>query len=387
MMGFPRIAIQDLVVDERIKRASPTDTEVWCLNLDQIEPDSGRILSRWMIAPKALGPSTYPFEAGTVLYSKLRPYLNKVVVADADGYATTELVSLKCNTDRVLPSYLAYFLRSPEFLNFANIVVAGAKMPRMVMGEFWQYKIPLPPLPEQRRIAAILDKADALRTKRREALAQLDRLAQAIFVEMFGDPVTNPMGWQTKSLTDVCHCYSGGTPSKSNAEYWNGSLPWFSAKDLKAENLFDSQDHISDSVPQETSLKLLPKNTVVIVVRGMILVHTFPVSVLRVPATINQDLKALLPRSKITAQFLATCLRVQEDFVLEKVSEAGHGTKRLDTSSLQDIRIPQVPEVLMDDFEYRYETIERLRAGHIAALVRADSMFTSLQHRAFQGEL
>lgn len=203
MSGMQRLPLAELVLSDKT-RGKRDDDEVWNLNLDQIEPNSGRILEKVWVPPNKLGPSTCPFTAGTVLYSKLRPYLNKVVVADEDGVATTELVPLRCNPEKVLPSYLAYFLRSAEFLNFANTVVAGAKMPRMVMSEFWRYAAPIPPLSEQRRIAAILDKADALRAKRHEALTQLDRLAQSIFVEMFGDPATNPKGWTTSQLGTIC---------------------------------------------------------------------------------------------------------------------------------------------------------------------------------------
>lgn len=187
MSSWPRVPLGDLVVEERPQR-SESDELVWNLNLDQIEPDTGRVLERVRIPQDDLGPSTHPFAAGTVLYSKLRPYLNKVVVADEPGFATTELVPLRCKPQKAVPNYIAYFLRSTEFLSFAKTVVAGAKMPRMVMSEFWKYQVPLPPLNEQRRIAAILEKSDALRIKRRKALAQLDRLAQSIFVEMFGDP-------------------------------------------------------------------------------------------------------------------------------------------------------------------------------------------------------
>jgi type I restriction enzyme S subunit len=139
------------------------DADVWCLNLDQIESHSGKVLSKLKIKARDVGPSTYAFEKGTVLYCKLRPYLNKVVVADAVGMATTELVPLRCDPSKVLPEFLAHFLRSPVFLAFATNVVAGAKMPRMVMGEFWAYLVPLPSMEEQRRIAAILDQAETLR--------------------------------------------------------------------------------------------------------------------------------------------------------------------------------------------------------------------------------
>ncbi len=287
----------------------------------------------------------------------------------------------------VLPLFVAHYFQTADYWAQISSNVRGVAQPGVNATTLKSLRVPLPSLEEQRRIAAILDQADALRAKRREALAQLDRLAQSVFVEMFGDPVSNPMNWPMESLTDVCHCYSGGTPSKSNPDYWQGDLPWFSAKDLKADDLFDSQDHISEAVTQTTSLKLLPADTVAIVVRGMILAHTFPVSVLRVPATINQDLKALLPRKPIETQFLACCLRVQRDFILEKVSEAGHGTKRLDTLGLQEIRVPQVPDSLQKIFVARNQAIENLKTQHRTALAELDALFASLQHRAFRGEL
>lgn len=262
---------------------------------------------------------------------------------------------------------------------------SGAAQPHVYARDLADLAIPHPPLIEQRRIAAILDQAETLRTQRRTALALLDSLTQSLFLDMFGDPVVNPKGWPTESLTDLCHCYSGSTPSKAKKEYWEGELPWFSAKDMKAEDLFDSEDHISEHVPETTTLKLLPKDTVAIVVRGMILAHTFPVCVLRIPATINQDLKALLPKQPVNSQFLAACLRSQSGFVLEKVSEAGHGTKRLDAHGLQSLRIPRPGDALEQTFATRIAAIEALKATHRRALAALDALFASLQQRAFAG--
>ena len=192
------------LLDKRHKAKLPVgDSKIWCLNLDQIESHSGKVLSKLMLKRSEAGPSTYAFNQGTVLYSKLRPYLNKVVVADDDGIATTELVPLRCDESKIAPSYLAHFLRSATFLAFASNAVAGAKMPRMVMGEFWSYPVPLPPLPEQRRIAAILDQAETLRTQRCTALSLLDSLTQSLFLDMFGDPVANPKGLSIVKLGDV----------------------------------------------------------------------------------------------------------------------------------------------------------------------------------------
>lgn len=298
------------------------------------------------------------------------------------------LLCLRCDPAQLMPEFAKYLIRSPQFRSrLSNFINKAVNQASVSIGNLKTIKVNVPSIAEQRRIASILNKADALRAKRREALAQLDSLSQSIFLEMFGDPVTNPKGWPVVSLTDICHCYSGGTPSKALTGLWVGKLPWFSAKDLKKNDLFDSQDHIAEFVTETTSLKLLPANTVTICVRGMILAHTFPVSVLRVPATINQDLKALLPKKPLDAQYLAACLRAQSEFVLRQVSEAGHGTKRLDAAGLREIRVLQPPENLRKAFTSLVCSIEILRTQHCAAVKELDALFIALQHRAFRGEL
>lgn len=286
-------------------------------------------------------------------------------------------------------SYLVRALRSAAAVAHFSARAGGSSgsMTNITQSDIREAPILLPKLAEQCRIAAILDQAEALRIKRRVSVALADSLAQAIFIQMFGDPISNPHGLPRRRLTQVCHCYSGGTPSKSNSVFWAGALPWFSAKDMKAPDLFDSEDHICEDVPASTSLKLLPKDTVAIVVRGMILAHTFPVSVLRVPATINQDLKALLPVEPIEVQFLANCLRAQAGYVLGLVSEAGHGTKRLDSEALGQIHVLCPPIEKQREFVARVNAVGSLQAAHRASLTHLEALFASLQHRAFRGEL
>lgn len=182
-------------------RLVPTD-EVWHLTLDQIESNTGHIVNKKMSPVSDAGNSTYIFDQENVLYSKLRPYLNKVICPTEAGFATTELVPLKPNPEVLNRKYLTYYLSSKQFLSFANVAVAGVKMPRIIMSKFWQHKIPLPPPSEQQRIVEILDQADELRKKRTEADAKAARILHALFYKMFGDPVTNPKGWPVYNLGD-----------------------------------------------------------------------------------------------------------------------------------------------------------------------------------------
>lgn len=241
--------------------------------------------------------------------------------------------------------------------------------------------VPKPPLPEQRRIAAILDHTNTLRAKRRQVLSHLDSLSASIFNDMFGSNVP------TTSLGALVDFYSGGTPSKARKDYWEGDLPWFSAKDLKAPDLWDSQDHIASKVIQETSLKLLPPNTITIVVRGMILAHTVPVTTVRVPATINQDLKALLPKADIDIDYLSTAIRARSNWILARVSTAAHGTKKLESTVLASIPVPDADPRQQLAFAARVAKVDAQRTTVSRAAKADDELFASLQSRAFRGEL
>lgn len=127
------------------------DGKVWLLNLDKVEAESGKVLQKEYVPKHAIGASTVTFSADSVLYSKLRPYLNKVVEPDTSGYATSELIPLSPDTQCLHKTYLAALLRSKSFVSFISSRVAGAKMPRVQMKDFWNFPIPLPPLATQLR--------------------------------------------------------------------------------------------------------------------------------------------------------------------------------------------------------------------------------------------
>jgi type I restriction enzyme S subunit len=341
----------------------------------------------------AIGSAKQIVQPGDVLLSRIVPHIRRAWVV---GHARARRIIasgewIVFRDENVDPRYLRHVLVSDPFhAEFMRTVSGvGGSLLRARPAYVAKIKIPLPPLPEQRRIAEILDKADALRAKGRAAIAQLDTLTQSIFLDMFGDPATNPKGCTTKSLTSVCQCYSGGTPSKRESRYWAGDLPWFSPKDLKQDDLFDSEDHVNEAVLSETNLKLLPPNTVAIVVRGMILAHTFPVSVIRVPATINQDLKALLPNNgiELDPQVLAHCLRVQSRAILASVSESAHGTKRLDAEALAKIAVVLPSGESQREFSRRIARAEQCKVAQRTSLRQLDLLFASLQHRAFLGDL
>lgn len=248
-------------------------------------------------------------------------------------------------------------------------------------------KIPLPPLDEQKRIAAILDKADQLRQKRRQAIALLDSLTQSVFLEMFGDPVSNPKGWKTAPLGDVANFMSGGTPSKSSPTFWVGQIPWVSPKDMKSIIVRDSIDHISEKAIQHSATKLAPSGSVLIVVRGMILAHTVPIAILGQKAAFNQDIKALLFRDAIIPRFGLWNLMVQAPAILQKVTTAAHGTKRLEMGTVANVPVLCPPIALQTRFAEKCTRNEALMEHSLQAANEVDALFTSLQTNIFSNRL
>ncbi|HPN35995.1 MAG TPA: restriction endonuclease subunit S [bacterium] len=186
--------------------------------MDQIESHTGNIVNKKIAPASAAGTSTNVFDDGNVLYSKLRPYLNKVLCPTEPGIATTELVPLRPRKDLLERRYLTYYLRSNHFLGFANVAVAGVKMPRIIMAKFWKHHIPLPPLSEQQRIVEILDQANALRKKRAEADAIAARILPALFYKMFGDPLANPHGLPMETVGTLLTLLRNGTTAEQNQD-------------------------------------------------------------------------------------------------------------------------------------------------------------------------
>ncbi|MDQ8187676.1 restriction endonuclease subunit S [Pelagicoccus sp. SDUM812002] len=281
------------------------------------------------------------------------------------------------------PKFVYWLLHSLNLGKYSE----GAGVPTLNRNLLHPIAIRIPPLDEQKRIAAVLDKADALRRQRKEALELTEKFLQSVFLDMFGDPVSNPKNWDQAPLTKVCKPTSGGTPSKKDASFWEGNLPWYTPKDLKAPELYDSIDHVSESVPERTRLKVLPAETVLIVVRGMILAHSFPVSLIMKAGVVNQDIKALVPIIDLEPQFLAACLIAQKSFALSKVTEAGHGTKKLDSNGLAELQVILPPKGLQEKFVKITNLYRGFLNDQKESLLELENLFSSLQQRAFLGEL
>ncbi|MGV7208768.1 restriction endonuclease subunit S [Oxalobacteraceae bacterium A2-2] len=258
-------------------------------------------------------------------------------------------------------------------------------LPSMTKGALSTHLIARPTLDEQSSIAAFLDretaKIDALIAEQEKLIALLAEKRQATIshavikginphVPMKDSGVAwlgkVPAHWVVMPLKYLVELRSGGTPSKDNLKYWDGDVPWASAKDLKVEKLRGTIDCITQQAVEEGAASIIPAGAVLVVVRGMILARMFPVVEALVPMAINQDLKAVMPLKGINASFLAWLLRGSANESLQRLDEAGHGTKalRMDAWTSMQLPIPPLEEQvqLVEFISQETAKIDALRA-------------------------
>lgn len=262
----------------------------------------------------------------------------------------------------------------------------GATMQHVNRGEFLSTKLYLPPLEEQRRIAEVLDRAEELRSKRREAIAQLDTLTQAIFFEMFGDPATNRKGWERIVLGDVITSASDG-PHVS-PKYAESGIPFLSTRHIRRGEIdWTDLKFISADEAEVQWKKCRPQRGDILYTKG---------GTTGIAATVDFDEPfavwvhvALLKtnKNKIEPKWLENMLN--SSFCYQQSQRLTHGIANRDLGLKRMVRIEMFlpPFSLQSEFVRRVEALERLKTAHRASLSELDTLFTSLQHRAFRGEL
>ena len=334
-MSVPVVSFGELCEMDRqgLRPDDPIASGLPFVGVEHVESDSGAFNFDNGSRTGSQRSTTFRFDERHVLYAKLRPYLNKVATPAFAGRCSTELVPL-LPRDGVDREFIAFLLRRQETVDYVMSSVTGARMPRTDMKALMSLRVPLPPLDEQRRIVGILNRAAKIERLRARARELMGEFIPALFVRMFGDPVDNPNGYHRKPLSECAVFVSGATPSKQNRGYWDGDVPWITAKDMKIDLIADSEDHVSKLAFEETNLKLVPANTPIMVVRGMILSRTVPIALTARVVSINQDMKAIEFDNAIDPTFGLWCLRSLRQRILEEVDTAAHGTKRIDMSRL-----------------------------------------------------
>ena len=318
-------------------------------------------------------------EKGDILISVRAPVGPTNVSRDRSAIGRG-LAALRCRSN-LDPRWLLYFLRfyEPELAGIGK----GSTFEAISRSDLEDVRVPLPPLPEQQRIAAILARADHLRRLRRYALALSEGYLQAVFVEMFGDQLQERHS--RKQLGDLVAITGGGTPSRAISRYYEGTIPWLTSKDMRGDYIYDTQEHVTREAIDSSATKLVPVGSLLVVVKSKVLMHRLPVAMTRVLLCHGQDIKSIQCSSKIDPFFALYVLRHSEPQLLAQAR--GANTEGLTLPMLHEVPVPDVSLVRQRQFAQIIQRFDRVRAQQREAARQAEQLFGALLRRAFQGEV
>lgn len=331
-------------------KATISDFQV---GLENIEGWTGRFIQ----TDSEFAGEGIQFRQGDILFGKLRPYLAKVWLAGKSGQAVGDFFVIRpCAIDG---EFLRKYILTSAVIENLNASTIGAKMPRVGWEDMSATPVTLPPYKEQVQIARFLDhetaRIDALIEEQQRLIELLKEKRQAMIshavtkgldpkvpmkhsgVEWLGEV---PAQWIVRKLKNLVSVRGGSTPSKEVERYWEGDIPWVSPKDMKSERISDSIDHVSDSAIKDGGLNMVKGGAILIVVRGMILIHSVPVAITDVDVTINQDMKAMTPCAELSSDYLSLLLQGVRDAVFQYIDSSAHGTRKLEWERFELINLP-----------------------------------------------
>ncbi|MCZ7537171.1 MAG: restriction endonuclease subunit S [Acidimicrobiia bacterium] len=384
------VALGDIARIERVVRA-PEDIEsgTMYVGLENIER-GGEFFDVSAVERGQLASAKFDFTDQHILYGKLRPYLAKIAMPDFSGVCSTDILPILPGpeVDRI---YLCRLLRQPTMVDLATARSVGANLPRLNPSELARFSMALPPIDEQRRIAAVLDQADELRAKRRASLDLLDSITESVYLDMFGDPAVNPRGLPLTPLADLAQRFSDG-PFGSNlksSHYVESGVRVIRLQNIGVGTFVDDDSaYIS-----EEHFRSLRKHECV---PGDVIVGTLGNPNLR--ACVQPDwLKRALNKAdcvqirvdptRAVAVWLSALLNMPSIERLATALVQGQTRARISMGRLRTLKVPVVPLAEQLVFTRSVTAAAQLVERAARASRDTDGLFASLQHRAFSGAL
>jgi len=315
---------------------------------------------------------------GTLLFS-FKLSIGKMAFAGVDLYTNEAIAALPIRRGVPLDNrFLYYAVRQFDSSLGAHIAVKGKLLNKR---KIKRIPIPLPPLSEQRRIVEILDQADALRKKRAEADAKAARILFALFIKSFGNPLTNPMGWQEVTLGSRCDIVTGNTPSTKKAEYYGKDILWARPADLDNQILVTRTEKMLSAAGGKVG-RIVPHNSVLVVCIGATLGK---VALAGTKMAINQQINAALPSDSLLPEFLyVQCALLADRFCAAATKST---LPILNKSRFSNQKVLCPPKDKQKAFVRTARIVISSHDARAASRELLESLFQSLLHLAFKGDL
>lgn len=334
---------------------------------------------------KEIGSSKKLFLPNDVLLSRIVPHIRRCwIVGINNGYrqiGSSEWITFR--SDKITPSFLRFYLMSNDFNDkfLKTIKGVGGSLMRADPSQVAKFKIPLPPLEQQKKIAAILDAADAYRQKTKALIAKYDELTQSLFLDMFGDPVKNEKGWEKVELKSLCS---------------------FKKKSIKPDDIVKGENYVAlDSIEKVTG-KITTSYNVdkgelksnkfwfdkSYILYGKLRPYLNKVALPDFEGVCSTDIIPIQPiENKSNRFFISSILRHSSFVAFADERSSGANLPRISPSEVEKYLTISPPLNIQNQFAERVQAIEVQKAQVQASLEKAEDLFNSLLQRAFKGEL
>jgi len=306
---------------------------------------------------------------------------NRIYILKEEAYFVSHLAAILPN-ENIDMNYLSKYL---FWYNPTNLILDEA-YPSIRLVDINNLKISLPPLPQQQKIANILDAADALRQNDKALLAKYDELTQALFLDMFGDPVSNPKGWEKFELKHFGKISTGNTPSRANEEnYSSRYIEWIKTDNIKENYLYVSEASEYLSEVGVKKARTVEKDAILVACIAGSIDSIGRASLTDRKVSFNQQINAIESNSKVKPKYLYYLIRNCKKHIQ---NHASNGMKRMLTKGeFEKILMILPPIKLQEQFSARVLLIEEQKAIAQKSLEKSEELFNSLLQKAFKGEL
>ncbi|MBX3615965.1 N-6 DNA methylase [Nitrosomonas sp.] len=303
------------------------------IDISAVENETGKFESGNVI-PSAEAPSRArrKVRSGDVLISTVRPNLKAFTLLknpSATAIASTGFAVLRVKPNSALPEFVLLMLRSQSCVDQMIGMMGKGAYPSINQKDVESVNFPLPPLEVQKEIVAEIEGYQKI----------IDGARQV--VENYQPRIPINPDWPMVELGTLANMSSGGTPSKSQSEYWQGDIPWVSPKDMKTDLIKDTEDHISQIAITNSATKLVDAGTVLCVVRSGILQHTFPVAITTRSMCFNQDIIAISTDStRLDSKYLLYMFKTIAQQILSEGIKPGVTVQSVHSGFFRSLKLP-----------------------------------------------
>jgi type I restriction enzyme, S subunit len=279
------------------------------------------------------------------------------------------------------PKFLYYYLRSIRS-KIINDSYGGAQK-HISQGYVKEITVPIPCVPVQQKIAAILEQADVLRKKDQQLIAKYDELLQSVFYKMFGDPVKNEKGWKKKELQDFGEWKTGGTPSRSNPSFFEGNIPWITSGELNEIYIEDSFEKISEEALKKSNTKKIEIGSILL---GMYDTAALKSSINNKIITCNQAIAySKLDDTKCNTLFIYHYIQMAKEHL--RRMQRGVRQKNMNLTMIKETETISPPITLQNEFAITAQNVQKQKQLVKQQIQKSENLFQSLLQKAFKGEL